>query len=213
MAIDSYSNLKTGIGNWIARSDLTSYLDDFIDNFEARVNYGTGVDAPFPSEPIRTRNMITSSDLTLSSGAASLPTDFLEAKRVTAKTSPRIKLEYASPDWLDEIYPDTTASDPAFYTILGSSLIVRPVTTSQIELQFYQKLTALSDSNTSNWLLAATPNGYLYGSLVEAALFIHDNDMASRWYGLMMGALGGLMRSEIRMAPTIPSRRASGAVA
>lgn len=213
MAVTSYATLKTGIADWMARSDLTSYLDDFIDNLEARLNYGTGPGAPFPSAPLRTRDMITSSDLTLSSGSAALPATFLEAKRVTAKTDPRTKLEYASPDWLDEIYPSTTASDPAFYTILGSNLIVRPVTTSAIELQFYRTIPALSDANTTNWLLTASPNAYLYGCLHEASLFVRNLEAATMWFGLMNGAIGGLINTDMRMASTIPSRRAAGAVA
>lgn len=213
MAITTYATLKTGIANWMARSDLTDYLDDFIDNIEARLNYGTDMEAPFPSKPVRTKDMITSADLTLSSGSVALPAGFIEAKRVTAKTDPRRKLEYASPDWLDEIYPSTTASDPAFYTILGSNLIVRPPTTSAIELQYYTKITALDDSNTTNWLLTATPNVYLYGCLMEANMFIQNMEQAGYWFRMMTGAIGGLMGTEMRMAPTIPSRRASGAVA
>jgi hypothetical protein len=38
MALDTYSNLKTSIANYLNRSDLTSYLGDFITLTEARLN-------------------------------------------------------------------------------------------------------------------------------------------------------------------------------
>lgn len=209
-AITDYSTLKTAIGSWMFdRSDLTTVYDDFIDNFEARVNYGTDEDGPFPSKPLRVSSMVTSSDVTLTSGAGSMPANFLEVIRVTAKTNPRRKLEYAPPDWLDEAYPTTDSSDPAFYTILGSSLIVRPVTTSSVEVQFYRTVPALSDSNTTNWLLTASPNAYLYGSLFEASLFIGDGSRAQQMYGMMMGAVGGLIRTDKRALSGTPARRAS----
>ena len=36
MALDTYANLKTEIANYLNRTDLTSYLDTFIDLAEAR---------------------------------------------------------------------------------------------------------------------------------------------------------------------------------
>ena len=38
MALDTYSNLKTTIANYLNRSDLTSNLGDFITLTEARLN-------------------------------------------------------------------------------------------------------------------------------------------------------------------------------
>lgn len=213
-----YVSLQTAIQEWmLGRTDLASYTTMFIKNAEARFNYGVDEESPFPSLPIRVRQMVDSEDITLTSGSGSLPSDFLEAIRVTALTSPRTFLEYAPSGWVDEIYPDTTASDPAFYTILGSSILVRPVTTSQVELQYYAKIAALSDSATTNWLITASPNVYLYASLVEACMFLGTTQAMARaqvFFGMMKGAIGGLVRTEKRAAyGTQPSRRASGAVA
>ena len=38
MALDTYANLKTSIANFLARDDLTSEIDDFIDLTEADFN-------------------------------------------------------------------------------------------------------------------------------------------------------------------------------
>ena len=39
-------------------------------------------------------------------------------------------------------------------------------------LYYYQKVTALSVANTSNWLLTNFPNLYLFGSLVAAEAYL-----------------------------------------
>lgn len=211
MAITSYASLKDEIAAWMTRGNLSAYLDTAIDNAEGRFNYGAGGEAGFPSDPIRTRDMIATQELTLTDGAAALPEDFLEARRVTALTSPRRKLEYASADWLDEACPETGPA--SFYTLLGASLIVRPLTGSAIELSYHAKIPALSDAAPVNWLLARHPNIYLYACLLEANLLIRNLEQAGNWYRLTAGAIGGLMRTEMRAAPTIPARRAAGVVA
>lgn len=211
MAIDSYTNLKTAFGNWMYdRSDLTSFYDDAIDNFESRVNFGVGLTSQFPSDPIRVRDMVASTDITLSSGAGSLPADFLEVIKITAKESVRKQLTYAAPDWIEEAYPTTSTNTPTFYTILGSSLLVRPVTSSDIELYYYQKVPALSDSQTTNWLLADSPNCYLYGGLFELSLFIGDTERAISMYTLMAGHLNGLIRTQQNAFSGVAAMRAAG---
>ncbi len=40
---------------------------------------------------------------------------------------------------------------------------------------YYGKIPALSNQNTSNWLLVKAPDLYLYGSLVHAAPYLLDD--------------------------------------
>lgn len=210
-AIVDYATLKTAAAEWMFdRTDLATFMDSFIQNVEQRFNYGTGVDAPFASEPIRTRAMITSADLTVSDGVYPLPTGFIEAVRVTALSDPRRTLTYAPPDWLEEAYPTTDASDPSFYTVIGSDLIAKPATSSDIELKFYQTIPALSAGTTTNWLILAAPNVYLYGVLMEACIFLDKMARAATMFGQMNGAINGLMRTDKRSISGIPARRANG---
>src|SRR5262245_15894630 len=72
MAITTYAQLQTAIASWLARSDLTATIADFITLFEAAAN-----------RRLRVRQMETSTNLTPSSGAATLPTDYLAWRRLT----------------------------------------------------------------------------------------------------------------------------------
>lgn len=45
----------------------------------------------------------------------------------------------------------------------------------------FKSVTSLSVSNTSNWLLTAHPDAYLYGALLEAAPYLLDDSRLSMW--------------------------------
>ena len=101
MTIASYSELKTALQNWSARSDsnITDRHDEFIDLCEGMLYYG--MKDPFTGdmiEPLRNSNMQTSTDLTVSSQNVAKPTDYLSAIRLYIDGSPQRDLEYLAPD-------------------------------------------------------------------------------------------------------------------
>ena len=165
MALDSFSNLKAAVQNWMDRSDVAGQAEDFITLAEGHFNL-----------ELRTREMVTeSTGNTPTSGAITLPTDFLQTVRVVADTSPPRELSYIPPQVASRNY-DNTAGLPSEYTIIGSSLKTYPLSTQDIDLVYYQSIPALTDSNTSNWLLAKYPNLYLTACLMEAARYFRDEE-------------------------------------
>jgi hypothetical protein len=172
MSITSYAELKTAIASWLARSDLTDNIPDFITLFEAAAN-----------RRLRARQMETSVNLSPSSGEATLPADYLAWRRLTWTGSPRVELAYVAPSYLQAAYPTSPADTPRVFTIEGATLKVRPVSDTALELLYYQKIPALSDGNPANWLLSAHPDLYLFGSLAEAQMFAVDPEKAALWKG------------------------------
>lgn len=168
MALDTYANLQTAIADWMARSDLTTVIPDFITLLEARVN-----------RELRVRSMLTSTNLTPSSGSATLPTDYLEWKRVTWTGSSRIELEWVEPTYLQAAYPTSPSDTPRRFTIEGTTLKIRPIDGTALEFLYYQKIPALSNSNTTNWLLTAHPDLYLYGSIASGKAYMQDAEKAA----------------------------------
>ena len=69
MALDSYTNLKTAIANFLARDDLSSEIDDFIDLTEADLN-----------RRLRIRAMENVSSFTIDSETEALHTGFLQVR-------------------------------------------------------------------------------------------------------------------------------------
>jgi len=48
---------------------------------------------------------------------------------------------------------------------------------------------ALSDSNTSNWLLEEAPDAYLYGTLMQTAPWLREDERVAMWGSLYTQAI------------------------
>lgn len=172
MALANYSDLTTAIASWTSRSDYTAAnFSDFTTLFEAWVN-----------RKIRTRNMELTATLTPVSGSVALPTDFQQWRRLTWTGSTRQELEYVHPSMLQAYYPASTgtAGTPQVFTIEGGNILIRPLSTTDLELDYWQAIPTLV-SNSTNWLMTAHPDIYLAGVLTETFVFNRDMDNAGLW--------------------------------
>ena len=75
---------------------------------------------------------------------------------------------------MDQIKGSSTSGQPHTYTILGDNFRFAPTPDASYTgvLNYYKEFDALSDSNTSNYILTNHPAIYLYGSLYHAANFL-----------------------------------------
>ena len=175
MAISTYAELKAAITNWVDRDDLAdARLSEFIVLAEARI-----------ARKLRVRGVEERSTTPMISGQEyySLPTDFLEARNVQINSNPVNVLTYLTPEQLDVKYPSTTVGTPKNFTIIGEEIQLKPIpsSTTNLEIAYFQRLAALTDSNTTNWLTSNAPDLLLYGSLIEAELYLVNEEKASSW--------------------------------
>src|SRR5436309_15586118 len=98
-------------------------------------------------------------------GNATLPGDYLSTRRVTWTGSPRVELQYVHPSYLQAAYPSAPAGVPRIFTIEGSTLKVRPLDSTALEVNYFQKIPPLA-TNDPNWLITAHPDLYRFCSLV-----------------------------------------------
>jgi hypothetical protein len=180
MALDSYANLKTAISTWLVRADVASDVDDMIDMFEAWTNRN-----------LRVAQMEKESTSAVTEYMA-LPTDFLELRDIQWQGNPRRELEYMTPILADIYDPTGATGQPKFYTIVGDQLRVIPApsdTSVNVRIDYWSKVPALSDTQTTNWLLTAYPDAYLYGSLFHGRIRIQDlstaQSVAAAWQAIM----------------------------
>lgn len=178
---ETYSELKAEITTYLSRgTDLDSLRDKFIANAEA-----------FFNRKLRVRQMEEEASLsTDENGDANLPSDFLAARSVRRVGSPNIELRPISMGGENRLSPYDTAGIPRWYSISGSTLRVTPIEQGTLTLTYYEKIPALSDSQTTNWLLTLAPDVYLYRCLSEAHIFDRDFD----------AALGFQQQADIRIA-------------
>ena len=182
MAITTYAELKSSIANWLNRDDLTSVIPDFISLTEAGIN-----------RDLRHYKMINRVDATLDSRYVQMPADWLETVRFGITSGTTYRLELISRDDMLEYRQNTSdvAGIPKFYANIGDTIEVFPTPAAeyQMQLQYYAKTPALSDSNTDNWLLSDAPDIYLYGALVQAAPYLNDDARVQTWAALYSAAI------------------------
>lgn len=184
MAITTYAELQSAVANWLGRDDLNARIPEFITLFEATACRRLGV-----------RETQTTTNLTPSSGMATLPTDFLSAKRVTWMGSSPVDLVYEHPSIIAWT-PVTETGTPNKYTIEGSKLKVRPVSDTTLELLYAASTAAVS--GTLNWLMTKHPDAYLFGSLCEAEGFVVNDERSALWRSRMEAAFDEIVKSDFR---------------
>jgi len=168
MAITTYAELQTAIGDWLNRSDLDQRIPDFIRLAESTLN-----------DVLRSADMVASATQAITSGRATLPADALEIAYVQVASTEDEPLEQITPQQLTMLRRTRTrdAANPRFFAVIGRELVVTPSPSGSVSLDidYYQRIPALSDSNTTNWLLTDAPHMYLYTSLLHATPFLMDD--------------------------------------
>jgi hypothetical protein len=182
MALSTYTELKAALATALHRSDLTAPIVDFITLAEDRLN-----------KRLRLRGMEVRATSSVSTEYVALPTGFLAMRNLQINSTPRVSLEYASPEWLDANYPNTgRTGKPKFYTLIGGEIQLAPVpdATYTLEMDYFKKLDLATDA--TNWVLTNAPRVYYYGALLEAATFLDDQTNAGVWAKLLEEAIKDL---------------------
>lgn len=201
MAAWTYTDLKSKIADWAARSDFTGVIPDFIMMAEALFNNG---DQEMDFDPVRTREMETKVSLVSTGGVVDLPDDFMGAIQVV--TSAGHALTYAPQEWVSGAYPSGDGGYPQFYTIVGNKLLV----STDVDLTYYASIPSLSDEEPTNWLLTRQPTAYLYAALYFLSVYAKDMERAPLFRQLAAGAVIGLAQSDRDSRAGNFVRRASG---
>lgn len=184
----NWIGLQNQVKDYLHRSDIsTAQVDYFIDNCESWLNNN-----------LRVPEMeTTNGSLTVSSGAISNPSDFLSWKRLTLVTGGKTKLLHPVTTEQAATLTDGTNDEPFGYEMRGSStvLVPPPDGTYTVAGTYYQKVPALSDSTSVNWVINNYQDVYLYGSLVGAEGFIVDDQRMPIWRDLFLDAARGIVKS------------------
>lgn len=193
MALTTYTELKASLADWLNRSDLTSVIPDFISLAEAQME-----------RQLRTRQMIVRATASFAAAAeyGTVPDDFLEVKSIKLDTNPVTSLTFQTIDSLDQLSNTTYLSSgkPLYFTVVGNQFRLLPIPDGAYtaELVYYSKLTKLSASVATNWLLTQAPDVYLYGSLLQAAPYLQDDARITVWSSLYLAGLEQLQVADDR---------------
>lgn len=174
MAIGNYAELQAAIKSWSKRNDLDSVIPDFITLAETRINRNIRI------RKMETRVTTSTVSTQLYYG---LPTGFVQMRHFKLNTSPVTDLNYLTPERLDNLWAGSTTGKPRVYTLLGDEIRLGPTPDAvyTMEMLYYKKFTALSDSNTTTELLTDCPDIYLYAALLELSAYTEHNEGVMKW--------------------------------
>jgi len=185
MAITTYAELQSAITDFLNRDDLDAVVPTFISLAEADMQRG-----------LRHWRMEKRSTAEIDTQYSAIPADFLEVIRFYITSDDTRPLELISQaELLDRKYRNlNTSGKPAYYAITAGEIEVYPVPdgTYDAELYYYSTIPALSDSNTSNWLLDNHADAYLYGALVHSAPYLKDDARIQVWAALYQNAISAI---------------------
>lgn len=168
--ISNYSQLKTAIANFMHRTDLDSNLPTFIQLAEKRI---TNIIKSGQLENLHTTYTVAAQE------TIDLPADYTALKSIVIKTIPQKQLTLRPAHIINQYNQMQVTGRPEFYCIELDKIKLSPIPDAayQIDIVSFDRLDALSDTNTTNWVLEQYPYLYLYASLVEASIFTNDVEL------------------------------------
>ena len=92
-------------------------------------------------------------------------------------------LNYVAPQLLTRLNAGSVSGLPEMYTMRAGYILIGPVPSGvyTIEIDYYAKVVALSDTAPTNTMLTNNPDVYLYGALMEAEPFLMNDGRVAMW--------------------------------
>lgn len=181
----TYATLQTGVADYLHRTDLTEKLPGFVTLAESIL-----------FRELSIRDMAVSLDLATTNEYCDLPADFGDVVKLTVTYgSTETPLDYKSPpySWLSGV------GRPNSYTLESNQLRIFGAGTGfAFKLYYKPKIQALSDSNTTNWLLENAYDLYFYATALEAAKYTRDQAEEAKLQGLVGALLDSVRRASER---------------
>lgn len=185
MAITTYSELQSAVADWLNRADLTYVIPTFISLGEAQIN-----------RVLRTHDMIKRSTATIDTDYFTVPSDWLETISMVNTSNRNEVFTYVTYEHLNRLEHIPLSGNSRYYTLIDGKFLIYPAASAEapinVELVYYAKIPALSDSNTTNWLLTRSPDVYLYAALSQAEPYLKNDERVQLWAAAMSSAIDNM---------------------
>lgn len=136
--------------------------------------------------PVAAREVTTA--LTINAQTSNLPIDFKAVRVISMPSRPPLSL----------VAPAALCSHtgcPNAYAVIAGQLWFSPVPATAYSglLVYERKITPLTETAPSNWILQLHPDAYFYGALVQAADFIADSSRIDRYRAMFETVIGQMI--------------------
>jgi len=188
MALTNYSAFVTTVENYLARTDLSSQIPDFIQMAQLRM-----------SRDLRTERMLKVATTSPTDNKVAFPSDFLELREMHFQGNPPILLEFQTPDLFFRNGQTTLSGRSHYFTMLGTEFQFAPSQDSSytIQILYYAQPTFISSTVSSNLYLAYYPDALLYATLAEAEPYLMNDPRVTTWSALYDRAIANIKTSDL----------------
>ena len=213
MTLATRAELITEVQSWLfGRDDIAAKVPTFIRMFEAKAN------RILRCRQMEERAYATADILTGAPEFISLPDNFQTMRRVRMPEEALTRtLKFAVPSQLDALREQNNAAGtPEFFTVFGTQLELYPTPNAAtvLEMIYRRTLPPLVEATDTNWLLDSAPDLYLYGTLMEAAPYLHEDERIPTWASGVQGGFADLNKlsddATYNAGPLIIRRRRGG---
>lgn len=164
--ITDYASLKAEIISESHRTDLAAKLPDFIQRTEREMA------RLLPLRAFETTVTGTST------GTVALPADFDQVELLVLNTNGReYPMDYTSPNGVSAY----VSGNPNRYTLLNGVIRFIAPTGGEYTLNYLRKLVPLSDAAPTNFIVTEHPDAYLYGAMVQVAMYEQDDTKLGKY--------------------------------
>lgn len=187
MSFDTYSNLQDEVARWAWKSGNNVFAESvptMIALAERRINKALQADG-----------LELTATVTLTAGAGALPADFGQMRTVKV-TGGREPLDLISKAEADRRGTGSGYEDA--YYLDGTSIVTMPAQAGTLTLSYFGGVAALSNAAPTNWLLTAQPEIYRSACMIEAALFMEDDERLAKWGKIFENDVGEWINAERR---------------
>ena len=188
MAFTNYTTFVSTVESYLARTDLTTVIPDFVQMAQLRM-----------SRDLRTEAMLKVATTTATDNKVAFPSDFLELREMHFQGNPPIILEYQSPDLFFRNGQTSLSGRSHYFTMLGTEFQFAPSqdATYTIQILYYGQPTFISTTTASNLFLAYYPDALLYATLAEAEPYLMNDPRVATWSALYDRAIANIKTSDL----------------
>lgn len=182
MSITNYAELKSAIGDFLNRDDLTAVIPTFISLGEARI-------ARDLNHWKQEKRVTTDID----ERYEDLPTDWISIIQVQ-HTDGGVISSASSSEMAGYRAQSNTPAKPRYWRLTANEMEFYPIpdATYNITMLYRARIPALTDADPSNWLLTYSPDVVLYAALMQSAPYLADDARVAVWGSMYQSGVEAL---------------------
>lgn len=167
-------------------AELVQELTDYLradTNIVGKIDLFIGLAESDMNRELRTSEMEVEITDTITGGYIDIPSDLLQIRNIRSQyPNGDHSLRLVTPEIMSRAAHSGASGPATFYSVQNNQIQLAPgVEDNEIDLLYYQRIPALTDTNTTNWVITNWPLLYWYGCLSKAWEYREDDSQEAKY--------------------------------